>query len=173
MLKSTELAEFINKGMLDEKQIQQVSIDLKICQIFRIDPLSRGAILKEKTILPKYEELQTIENAEHNAEGWWLSQGYYNFIFEEGVDIPKDIATLVIQRSSLLRNGGTLTSSLWDPAFSTGDGKMSSFATINHPVFIEKGARVACMYGWRIDGELPEHLLYNGQYQSKQISESK
>ena len=165
MLKSTELKEFINKGILEENQVQQVSIDLKIMKIQKI--VSKGAILKAKTILPKYEELQTITDREHCVEGWHLSPGYYNIIFEEGVDIPKNIGTLVIQRSSLLRNGGTLTSSLWDPSFSTGENTMSSFATINHPIFIEKGARVACMYGWKIDGELPDELQYKGQFQYK------
>lgn len=171
MLNSEQLTTIVNKGLLEDKQVQQVSIDLKIAKIQRI--VSQGAVLADRTILPTYEEIFPTQHSMRLQDedpssflGWDLKPGYYNVIFEECVDIPSNVGTLVIQRSSVLRNGGTITSSLWDPGFSTKGGNMSSFMTLNEPLFLEKGARIACMYGWYCD-QVTDDKLYNGQYQGK------
>lgn len=162
MLTSLQLKEFVNAGQLDPNQIQQVSIDLKIAKIEKLS--SHGVILKEKSIIPTYQEVEVQKNYEHNVDGWYLDPGYYGFTFSEGVKVPVNVGLLIIQRSSLLRSGVVLTSSIWDPNFET--KMMGSFATVNKSIFIEREARVACMYGWYC-AEVSEDLLYKGQFQGK------
>lgn len=170
MLNSLQIKEcLIFPNGIQDKQLQQVSIDLRIKKIQVLN--SVGEILSDKTILPEYEELKSREvllRDGNKKNGWLLAPGYYNFIFEEGIQVPANVAFLILQRSSLLRSGTTLTSSLWDPNFKvSAEEGMSSFATVNQRIFIEKGARVASIYGWETDEEIPVDLLYNGQYQAK------
>lgn len=153
MLTGLELKEYIT-NITEEKQIQQVSVDLKLIKVEKV--LHGGQILNDKTHLPQYEEMISFNN------GWLLEPGFYSFTFNEGVKVPNNVGMQIIQRSSLLRSGTTITSGLYDPNFECDN--IGGFAQVNTHIFIEKNSRVACLKGW-YSKEVNEKYLYNGQWQ--------
>jgi deoxycytidine triphosphate deaminase len=119
-----------------------------------------GMILKDKTILNVYTPLATIKI--DGYEGWLLYPGAYDVTFHEGCKIAANRVGMIRQRSSLLRNGAIIASSIFDPGFETDN--MGTIMIVTATIFIEKDARVAQMYFHECDG-VAEENLYNGQWQ--------
>ena len=144
----------------------QVGYDLSVKSINRIgdDHTSTraniGMVLKDKTILNNYTpvELTRIDG----YEGYLLHPGAYDITFNEGCKIPSNYVGLIRQRSSMLRNGTVLHSSVFDPGFET--EFMGTVMVVNTPIFIEENARVAQIYFHECQ-EVREENLYNGQFQ--------
>ena len=67
---------------------------------------------------------------------------------------------MVRQRSSLLRNGAIIASSIFDPGFKTDN--IGTVMIVTKDIFIEKDARIAQMYFH----ENSEGELYDGQFQN-------
>ena len=145
----------------------QVGYDLSVKSINRIgdDQTSNraniGMVLKDKTILNNYTpvELTRIDG----YEGYLLHPGAYDITFHEGCKISPNRVGLIRQRSSLLRNGAIISSSVFDPGFETEN--MGTIMIVNKTIFIEKDARVGQMYFHECDG-VAEDKLYNGQWQN-------
>jgi deoxycytidine triphosphate deaminase len=93
--------------------------------------------------------------------GWLLYPGTYEITFWEGCKLPADYVGLIRQRSSLLRNGTIIHSSVFDPGFET--EFMGCVMRVNETIFIEEDARVAQIYFHKCE-EVSE--LYNGQWQN-------
>lgn len=163
MLNSTELLPFVNAGIVDDKQIQQVSIDLRVDSISMIEDGNFIGVNGNKLVssTDKYDSLLTSEPSK--GQRYQLLPGFYRVDFEESIIVPSNKAFQVIHRSSLLRSGTLITSAIYDPGFK---GKLGAFMIVNHPITIEKGARIACLYGFDCR-ELETALLYNGQYQNQ------
>jgi len=70
---------------------------------------------------------------------------------------------MIRQRSSLLRNGAIIASSIFDPGFTTEN--MGTIMIVTATIFIEQDARVGQMYFHECD-EVNEENLYNGQFQN-------
>ncbi len=157
MLNSNELLSVIT-GVKNENCVQQVGIDLELVQVKGLGEI--GMILKDKTVLPKYNDIPLTKI--DGCSGWLLHPGYYEVRFNQGCKIPDNIVLKIRQRSSLLRSGGSLHSSIFDPGFET--ESIGSFIQINHPVFIEEGARIAQIYG-HFCTPVPENKKYSGQFQ--------
>lgn len=157
--------EMMSKGIITNvhsENIQQHGIDLNVIQIQRMT--GTGAILKSKTILPKYEDVETaLSPSSVNGSGafWTLTPGPYNVMFEQGCNIPADAMLLIAQRSSLLRNGVILHSSVFDAGFKTDN--IGTVIVVTRPVIIEYGARIAQIFNHECT--LVENL-YNGQWQN-------
>lgn len=119
---------------------------------------SNGKVLKDKTNLAD----TTIKKTSTVDEkiGWNLSPGYYEVTFWEGCKIPNNLVGLIRQRSSMLRNGSLLHSSVFDPGFETDE--MGSFIAVFNPIFIEKDARIGQIYFHECE---PVNEVYNGQFQ--------
>lgn len=146
----------------------QVGFDLSLKSVNKIGEAiaseSRpaiGMVLKDKTILNNYTP-QVLQNIDGYI-GWLLYPGTYDFTFHEGCNIPSDRVGLIRQRSSLLRNGAIIASSIFDPGFTTEN--MGTIAIINEVLFIEQDARVGQMYFHECDG-VAEENLYQGQWQN-------
>jgi deoxycytidine triphosphate deaminase len=122
---------------------------------------SIGMVLKDKTILNTYTPapLTKIDG----VEGWLLYSGAYDITFHEGCKIAANRVGMIRQRSSLLRNGAIIASSIFDPGFETDN--MGTIMTVTATIFIEKDARVGQMYFHECD-EVNEENLYNGQWQN-------
>lgn len=120
-----------------------------------------GMVLKDKTILNAYIPVQTKIIDGH--EGWVLYPGAYDITFHEGCKISPNRVGMIRQRSSLLRNGAIIASSIFDPGFETEN--MGTIMIVNAVIFIEKDARVGQMYFHECD-EVAEENLYNGQWQN-------
>jgi deoxycytidine triphosphate deaminase len=122
---------------------------------------SIGMVLKDKTILNNYtpSPLTKIDG----VEGWLLYPGAYDITFHEGCKIAANRVGMIRQRSSLLRNGAIIASSIFDPGFETEN--MGTIMIVTATIFIEKDARVGQMYFHECD-EVSEDKLYNGQFQN-------
>ena len=120
-----------------------------------------GMVLKDKTILNNYTPVET--KMIDGVEGWLLHPGAYDVTFHEGCKIAANRVGLIRQRSSLLRNGAIIASSVFDPGFETEN--MGTIMIVTATIFIEKDARVGQMYFHECD-EVAEENLYNGQWQN-------
>jgi deoxycytidine triphosphate deaminase len=120
-----------------------------------------GMVLKDKTILNHYDPVKT--KMVDGYEGWLLYPGAYDVTFHEGCKIASNRVGMIRQRSSLLRNGAIIASSIFDPGFETEN--MGTIMIVTATIFIEKDARVGQMYFHECD-EVAEENLYNGQWQN-------
>jgi deoxycytidine triphosphate deaminase len=122
---------------------------------------SIGMVLKDKTILNTYTPVPLTKI--DGVEGWLLYSGAYDITFHEGCKIAANRVGMIRQRSSLLRNGAIIASSIFDPGFETDN--MGTIMIVTATIFIEKDARVGQMYFHECD-EVNEENLYNGQWQN-------
>jgi deoxycytidine triphosphate deaminase len=118
-----------------------------------------GMVLKDKTILNNYTPVPLTKI--DSVEGWLLYSGAYDITFHEGCKIAANRVGMIRQRSSLLRNGAIIASSIFDPGFETEN--MGTIMIVTATIFIEKNARVGQMYFHECD-EVAEENLYNGQF---------
>ena len=155
MLNSDQIVE---KGLLKLEQSKgkkaQVGYDLslQIVKQIRQNPQDKfGVVLKNKTNLAIYTETKKVQ-LDGNM-GWLLYPGTYEITFWEGCKLPADYVGLIRQRSSLLRNGTIIHSSVF----------MGCVMRVNETIFIEEDARVAQIYFHKCE-EVTE--LYDGQWQN-------
>jgi deoxycytidine triphosphate deaminase len=92
-----------------------------------------------------------------------LYAGVYDVIMNEGCNIPSNRVALIRQRSSLMRNGAIITSSIFDPGFVTPN--IGTYMVVLETIFIEQDARVAQVYFHECEPVASEQL-YNGQWQN-------
>lgn len=150
--------EMIEKGMITgvipSENVQQHGVDLNLIKVEEL--INKGSIPKTgKTQLPTYKEVQL-------TNGFWeLKSGIYNITFEQGCKIPNNQMLLIRQRSSLLRCGGSLHSSVFDSGFFTEN--IGTLMVIHHPLTVEYGARICQIYNHECT---PVDELYNGQFQA-------
>lgn len=151
--------ELVDKGIVTgpilEKNVQMHGVDLNLVAVKRV--LGGGHIpLLGKTVLGSYEDVPVVDGM------WKLDPGVYDITFAQGCKIPNDIMMLIRQRSSLLRNGTFLHSSVFDAGFET--EQMGTVMTVQLPITIEEGARVAQIYSHQ-GTPVGEDRLYTGQWQ--------
>jgi len=158
MLTGQELVDQkIITGEISAENVQQHGVDLNVIKIERL--IGMGSIPKTgKTTLVMYEDVQKVD-------GYWILQPgeSYSVTFEQGCKIPADKMLLIRQRSSLLRNGTLLHSSVFDAGFETQN--IGTMIVVTQPIRIEMGARIAQIYAH--DSNIVENL-YNGQFQKDQ-----
>lgn len=161
LLSIEELLPMIT-GELNEDNIQIHGIDLNVIKISKLEGI--GIIPKEgKTKLPTYIDIDLVDNK------WELQPGYYNVEFAQGCNIANYAMLLIRQRSSLLRCGGIISSSIFDSGFKT--DSIGTMMVVHNPMVIEFKARIACIYGHACDFVKEE---YSGQWQGdKQRNEGK
>lgn len=147
----------------------QIGYDLSLKEVNKIGNSSGfafvvesriGKVLKDKTELTTYNKVEKINL--DATKGWLLHPGAYDITFWEGCKIPSNCVGLIRQRSSMLRNGTVLHSSVFDPGFET--DFMGTVMVVNEAIFIEEDARVAQIYFHTCE-EVHEENLYNGQWQ--------
>jgi dUTP pyrophosphatase len=87
-------------------------------------------------------------------------------VFNEIVNIPKDVAALARPRSSLLRSGATLETALWDPGYR---GRSQSLLVVYNPfgLRLKRNARLMQLVFLRLDNEAEK--VYTGKYQGENI----
>lgn len=136
----------------------QVGYDLSVKAINRVGE-TIGMVLKDKTILNTHTPVNKISLDGRN--GFLLHAGVYDVIMNEGCKITPDRVGLIRQRSSLMRNGAIITSSIFDPGFETDN--VGTYMIVFETIFIEEDARVAQMYFHECE-PVAEDQLYNGQF---------
>jgi deoxycytidine triphosphate deaminase len=162
--------QIIEQGLIKTENSKgksaQVGYDLSAKSINKIgDPNPSqpaiGMVLKDKTILNTYTPVETKKI--DGVEGWLLYPGAYDVTLHEGCKISSNRVGMIRQRSSLLRNGAIIASSIFDPGFETEN--MGTIMIVTATIFIEKDARVGQMYFHECD-EVAEENLYQGQFQN-------
>lgn len=147
----------------------QVGVDCTAKDIYILDTKC-GIIYQDKSIVPEYTKVE-LENLGDGKLGWKLPKGTYIVTLNEGVKFGPNDTGLFIQRSSLNRSGVTVISSVWDPGFTTQDGKGINAPTLRLSVedslgiMIEENARIAQL----IIFENEDTTQYDGQFQGGRI----
>ena len=155
--------EIVEKGIVTNvfspECIAQHGVDLQLIKVQRV---TSGGFIPEsgKTILADRETIEPIYLDKYNTLCWRLEVGTYDITFKQGCKIPPDQRMQLIQRSSLLRNGALLVSSLFDAGFETEN--IGTVLFISETLTIEVGARVAQAY---TTSSNEVQNLYNGQFQ--------
>jgi len=157
--------QIVEKGLLKLEQSKgkkaQVGYDLSLQTVKQIRPNPQdkiGVVLKNSTSLAGYSDIEKVQ-LDGNM-GWLLYPGTYEITFWEGCKLPADYVGFIRQRSSLLRNGTVIHSSVFDPGFET--QFMGNVMRVNETIFIEEDARVAQIYFHECN---PVDELYDGQFQ--------
>lgn len=149
-------------------------VDLSVKNLYRIT--TPGFVLQSHTVVGKYEKLSkhgfAFPEAAARITGWFLPKGDYICELNEGCKFgPKDIGYIVL-RSSLNRNGVSLTSAIWDPGFTTQHGdtieSMSVRITVNTDlgVYIEENARVGQLMVFAAD-DMVQYNEVEHQFQGR------
>ncbi|AAB99105.1 deoxycytidine triphosphate deaminase, putative (dcd) [Methanocaldococcus jannaschii DSM 2661] len=121
---------------LEEEQIQQCGIDLRVWKIFKIEGEGVIDFSNEKRKLPNYIEIFNSEKDEHIK----LDRGVYIVKVADYIKIPENVAGFAYPRSSLLRMGATLYSAVHDPGY---EGRPEYLMQVFNPITIYKYARIA------------------------------
>jgi dUTP pyrophosphatase len=170
ILSSEEIKERILKEKLIENfidletQLQPASFDLTLDEIYLLtSPASIDFTNKERK-LPNYKKI------EFNNDWIELNNGIYLISFNEIVNIPNDLLALVRPRSSLVRSGATIFSSLWDPGYS---GKSNCLLVVlnENGIKLKKNARIAQMVFFKLSSSTSK--IYSGIYQNEGINNLK
>jgi dUTP pyrophosphatase len=136
----------------------QIGYDLSLMEINKVGG-SIGKVLKDKTISNIHTKINKTQV--DGVKGWLLYSGVYDFIMWEGCKIPNNRTAFIKQRSSLMRNGTLIQSSVFDPGFET--EHIGSYGFVFETIFIEENARVAQIY---FHESTSTNELYNGQWQN-------
>lgn len=168
MLSHEELVSLVNnkpplvEHMIDpDIQIQPNGIELTLHRIELHE--NSGAIAFDNS----ERKLPRTKNLDFDSEGWiHLPKGSYKIMFNEIVNIPKNIAATAKPRSSLLRCGATVETAVWDAGYS---GRSESLLVVyNENGFkIKKNARVLQLLFFRLGEEVRKG--YSGVYQNENI----
>jgi dUTP pyrophosphatase len=138
----------------------QVGFDLSIKAVNQVGGRV-GKVLKDKTEVNQHSVM--YKTSVDGKLGWLLYAGVYDVIMNEGCNIAPNRVGLIRQRSSLMRNGALIQSSIFDPGFKTDN--VGTYMFVNCPIFIEENSRVAQMY-FHDCTPVTEDKLYNGQFQN-------
>ncbi len=144
-----------------ESQIQPNGIDLTLREISRHEGQGVMGIDKADRVLP---ELQPLE---FDADGWvTLEPGIYHIVYNEVVDIPKNLMALGRPRSSLNRCGVTIYTAVWDAGYT---GRSTSLLEVMNPAGfrVQKDARVMQLVFFGMSEATADG--YRGRYQGENI----
>ncbi len=134
----------------------QVGVDLTLKSISRI---TSGAVIPKtgKTIHAAQAEMK-----KPNGDGMWVLQAgrAYSATLDQGLKkLPDDKTAFIMQRSSLNRNGCTITGSVFDPGYGCENLGCTIYPT--EDIFIENHARIVQII---IHTNESATQLYDGQY---------
>jgi dUTP pyrophosphatase len=143
-----------------EKQLQPSGFDLSLREIHEF--LGQGMV----DFSNKERKIAETRLVKPDEEGWYdLEQGCYMLVYNEVVKMPLDIVAIARSRSTMLRNGASMGTAVWDPGY---QGRSSSLLIVNNPfgIRLKKNARVAQLIFFKIS-EVKEG--YSGIYQDERI----
>ncbi len=168
MLSHDELLSLLNKTpplvehMIDpEVQVQPNGIELTLQHVEILE--SSGSVAFDNS----ERKLPLTKAMDFDDVGWLhLPKGSYKIVFNEIVNIPKNIAAIAKPRSSLLRCGATVETAVWDAGYS---GRSESFLVVyNEKGFkVKKNARVLQLLFFRLNEEV--HKGYSGIYHNENV----
>jgi len=137
---------------IDSDCMQQAAVDLRLERIWGME----GEFLIDE----EKKQHRTTTPLSVNDDGYYvLEPGSYEVSFDHDISIGEDEASLVITRSTLVRNGILLASGLWDPKFVGRGG--CCMHVLGGPMKIKPGTRVGQFVTWKVLNAQGE---YDGNY---------
>lgn len=137
---------------IDKDCVQQLACDLRLENVWW---MSGDFQIDEQSKKPR----NTHKVAE-DEEGYYnLREGVYEVSFDHDIAIGPDEGSLVITRSTLVRNGIQLVSGMWDPGFRGRGGCCMHVSGGN--MRIKKGTRIGQFVTWKV---LNPQGNYDGSY---------
>lgn len=163
LLTDNEIRSYVSRGLLVQDmidpliQIQQAGVDLTVAKVFALEGDGVLDFTNEKRKLPRYEEIPP------EGDHWTLEKGMYHVAFNEKIILPKDIAGLLLPRSSALVCGIVQHTALWDPGY---EGRSFFHVEVSRRVKIYKNARLGQMIFLKLSGEATP---YSGAYKGEDL----
>ena len=163
--------QIVGKGIVTnvcEDGIQQQGVDVRIDKVFKVISNEGRVPVEGKTVRPDYVEIKSKLTSWGNgvvsnySDYFHLEPGWYEVELLEGCNIGSNELLNFKTRSSLVRCGSIVHSGQFDAGFNT--EKMGCFLQVNHPINIQKGARIAQAIVTE-SYEVMNEDLYNGQWQ--------
>lgn len=152
-------------GYVDlDKQLQPAGFDLSIREIQSYAGGGRVDFTNEERILAPTAVLAP------DPQGWYnLTEGSYLVTYNETIKMPLDLVALARSRSTVLRNGATVETAVWDPGY---HGRSSSLLVVhNHGgIRLKQNARIVQLLFLGTD-EVKKG--YNGMYQNERTRENR
>ena len=143
---------------LREGQPQPNGVDLTLDGVF--EPVEAGRIdVGSKRVADRRAVEPTA-----TADGplYRLDPGGYVVQYAERLRVPDDHVGFVLPRSSLLRNGATLETAVWDAGY---EGRGEGLLQVNHPIELRETARI----GQFVVSEADHEGTYDGSYQHERV----
>ena len=151
-------------GLLSlEDQVQPNGCDLSVASVGRY--VGRGAIGSSNA----ERSLPEVENLEFDRSGWVeLEPGPYQVVFNEIVDLPRDLMALGRPRSSLCRCGATMNTAVWDAGYR---GRSTALLVVANPAGLRlaRDARLLQLVFFTLNR--PTEMGYGGAYQNENIND--
>jgi dUTP pyrophosphatase len=150
------------EGVTDlANQLQPNGIDLTVAAIVRVVGAAHVGFSSDETRPAPAEAL------EFDADGWlFLPRGNYRARLAERVNIPPDIVGFARARSTMIRNGISVNTAIWDSGYS-GYSEVGLVVHNEHGLYLKRGARILQMYFFQLDDAVDK--AYNGRYQGEHI----
>jgi dUTP pyrophosphatase len=143
-----------------EEQLQPNGVDFTLRDICSLQSAGRIAVSNKERVVSKQSALTFDENGFIH-----LMPGIYSIIYNEIVNLPKNVMALATPRSSLLRCGVTVNTAVWDAGYS---GRSESLLVVYNPqgFDLQKDSRIVQLVFFRLSGDTEG---YNGTYQCENI----
>jgi len=137
MLNDKEIKKMIEKEKLIEgymnldTQVTQNGFDVTIQSIQK--HTSKGAVdfSNNERVLTEVEDIEPLKQNADDKYGWWdLAPGVYKIRTNEVFNMPKNLVAIGQTRSTLLRNGVSISSGVVDAGFS---GRLEFLLNVLNP----------------------------------------
>ncbi len=118
-----------------EVQLQPNGVDLTLREVYVFKSPGRIDFTNKERVLAKTEKL------EFDGEWLFLREGVYKAVFNEILNIPKDLCAIARPRSSLLRCGVTVETAVFDAGYR---GRPTSLLIVFNPngIYLRRNARI-------------------------------
>ncbi len=169
MINSREIKRLIEEQQLItkfvdlDKQLQPSGFDLSVSELHRFTDGGGVDFSNKERTIAHTAPMKPDEN------GWYeLPEGCYLLVYNEIVKMSLNLVAIARTRSTLLRNGATVETAVWDPGY---QGRSSSLLVVHNPygLRLKRDGRVAQLVFFRTD-EVDEG--YSGVYQRERIGQT-
>lgn len=143
----------------------QVGVDLSVA---KIEEITGQALFDTNSKISGIEHHEAPYTVFNNVKTYHLKpMTNYTITFQQGLETLKNNEWgIIVQRSSFLRAGCRVVSSIWDPGYgiSPEEGMATTLLTGNVPVSVPVGTRIAQMLIFDCE-DVDSEDLYNGRWQ--------
>jgi len=165
LLSYDELLSLIHKGLIEDMidlktQLQPNGVELTLRRVEVYNSYGTIAFDNSERSLPETTTLK------FDKEGWiHLPKGCYKIIFNEIINIPKNIAAIARPRSSLLRCGVSIETAVWDAGYR---GRSESLLVVHNEngFRVKRNARLLQLIFFKLN---KASKGYSGRYQNENI----